>query len=114
MKLEIKTNGDLVVFDLCGSVDILDHSGFDSAMKKVFQQKKTKKILLDCTKLEYLSSSGLKSFIAAYQTAMEEGVLMAVCGVHGSVSYAFDVTGFGALLNICRDKEEALQFLKDS
>ena len=112
MKIEIKREEDVVVFHLQGSVEILSYSGLESEIKKFFQGN-DKKLLLDCTHLVYISSTGLRVFMTAYKQAMEHGVLMAVCGLQDTVKYVFDVTGFGELLNICANKEEAMQFMKD-
>ncbi len=112
MKLQSRKEGDVVVFDLYGSVEILNYSGFESAIKEFFQGE-DKKLLLDCSNLIYVSSTGLRVFMTAYKQALEKGVLLVVCGLQDSVNYVFDVTGFGKLLNICPSKDEAFSFLED-
>ena len=112
MRIEAKKIDDVVIFELQGSVEILNYSGFESSIKTFFCGEE-KKLLLDCSNLVYISSSGLRVFMTAYKQAMENGVLMVVCGLQDTVRYVFDVTGFGELLNVCTDEEEALQFMKD-
>lgn len=113
MKLETKKVEDVMVFSLHGSVEILNYSGFESAIKRFFQEEEAKKMLLDCSELNYLSSTGLRIFMTAYKEALENGVLMVVCNLQDTVNYVFDVTGFKDLLNVCQNEEEAMSFLKD-
>lgn len=70
-------------------------------------------MLLDCSNLAYVSSTGLRVFMTAYKQSLENGVLLAVCGLKDSVNYVFDVTGFRQLLNVYNNKEEAMEFMKD-
>ena len=112
MRIDITKEEDVVIISLQGSVEILNYSGLESEIKKFFQGE-DKKLLLDCTNLVYISSTGLRAFMTAYKQAMEYGVLMTVSGLQDTVKYVFDVTGFSELLNICATKEEAMQFLKD-
>lgn len=114
MKIVAKKIEDVAVYELHGSVEILNYSGFESTIKTFFKEGKTKKILLDCSKLEYLSSTGLRIFMTAYKQSMENGVLMVVCGLQGAVSYVFDVTGFSQLLNVSLNINEALKYMKDT
>lgn len=113
MKVETKKEGDVVIFSLHGSVEILDYSDFASNINKFFEEESSKKVVLDCTKLSYVSSTGLRVFMTAYKKALENGVLMVVCGLQDTVNYVFDVTGFKDVLNVCHDKQDAMQFLED-
>ncbi len=112
MKVKNNKEGDVVMLHLQGSMEILNYSAFDSAIKEFFKGEE-KKLLLDCSDLVYISSSGLRIFMTAYKQALENGVLMVVCGLQDSVNYVFDVTGFNKLLNICMTRKEAIEFLKD-
>lgn len=113
MKVETKKEGDVVVFSLHGSVRMPGYSVFPSNMKKLLKNEASKKIILDCAKLNYINSTGLEGFITVYKHALENEVMMVVCGLQDTVSYVFDVTGFKDLINVCQNKEEAIRLLND-
>jgi anti-anti-sigma factor len=53
-----------------------------------------KDIIIDCTKLEYISSAGLRIFLGILQNAQEKGVHVYIKGVNDTVNDVFTITGF--------------------
>ncbi len=58
-----------------------------------------KELVFDMSKLEYISSAGLRVFLAAQQTMNSKGT-MTVCGSNEALMEIFEVTGFVDILNI--------------
>ena len=56
-------------------------------------------LILDFTKLEYLSSAGLRVLLAA-QKIMNKHGKMVIRGVNDVISEVFEVTGFADILTI--------------
>ena len=57
-------------------------------------------IILDCTKLEYISSSGLRLFLNVLKNAKPKGVHVYVTGMNASIRSVFTMTGFMNLFEI--------------
>ena len=57
-------------------------------------------IILDCTDLEYISSSGLRIFIGILKNARAKGGQVTVKNINEEISKVFQMTGFNKLFNI--------------
>ena len=57
------------------------------------------KLVLDFSKLEYISSAGLRVLLATYKTMASKGG-MVITGVNEVVTEIFDITGFSDVLDI--------------
>lgn len=53
-----------------------------------------KNIVLDCTKLEYISSSGLRLFLSVLKNAKAKGNHVYITGVSNDIRNVFAMTGF--------------------
>jgi anti-sigma B factor antagonist len=56
-----------------------------------------KNIVLDCTKMEFISSSGLRLFLAIRKQALADGGNVTIKGASQDVKQVFTITGFTAL-----------------
>lgn len=57
-------------------------------------------IILDCTDLEYISSSGLRIFIGILKNAKANGGQVTVKNINEEISKVFQMTGFNKLFTI--------------
>ena len=53
-----------------------------------------KNIIIDCTDLAYISSAGLRIFLAILQTTKDKGGHVYIKGINDSVRAIFTITGF--------------------
>ena len=51
-------------------------------------------IILDCTKLDYISSSGLRIFLAILKNAKSKGSHVYIQGINDDIRNVFAMTGF--------------------
>lgn len=51
-------------------------------------------IILDCTKLEYISSSGLRLFLGVLKNAKAKGSKVFIKGINDDIRNVFAMTGF--------------------
>ena len=58
------------------------------------------KLTLDCEKLDYISSAGLRVLLTFLQELEEQGKTMELCHVNDIIRDVFDVTGFLDILTI--------------
>ncbi|MCR4852245.1 MAG: STAS domain-containing protein [Prevotella sp.] len=57
-------------------------------------------IILDCSQLEYISSSGLRLFLGLLKTAKQKGSQVTIKGLNNGIRQVFDEIGFTRLFNI--------------
>ena len=66
-----------------------------------------KKILIDCSALEYISSAGLGVFMSYIEEFKDKGIHMVLFGLKEKVANTFGILGLAELLQICANKPEA-------
>jgi anti-sigma B factor antagonist len=91
-------NGVLIV-TLEGSLDTLTSPGFDKDLEEILPT--VKGLTLDFEKLEYISSAGLRTLLAAQQY-MEDNNYPNVKVLHlnANIREVFELTGFDEMLDI--------------
>lgn len=72
-----------------------------------------KKILVDCSSLEYISSAGLGVFMSYIEEFKDKKISMVMFGLNEKVANNFSILGLADLLHICTTKEEAKQLVNE-
>lgn len=57
-------------------------------------------VVVDCTGMEYICSSGLRFFLKLYQDTAAKGCRMVIKNLHPLVKGVFDMSGFSHIFNI--------------
>ncbi len=70
-----------------------------------------KKILIDCSALEYISSAGLGVFMSYIEEFKDKGIHMVLYGLKEKVANTFSILGLADLLQICANKPEAKKLI---
>lgn len=99
-----------------GTVTIVRVSGrVDSAGAERFQQQleaaastATERVMLDCTKLDHITSAGLRSLLVVAREVKRAGRVFVVFGLTPQVAEVFKVTGFQAMIPTRVSEAEAL------
>lgn len=100
MKVDIKTNenGGMTAF-LDGRLDTTSVPMCEKDMALVFNNA-DKEIIIDCTKLEYISSSGLRLFLSLRKNVEDKNSKLTLVHVNDSILNVFKITGFAQLFDI--------------
>lgn len=56
-------------------------------------------VILDCSKLDYISSSGLRLFLGLLKVARSKGSKVSIAGMNDSLRQVFAMTGFTHLFD---------------
>jgi len=65
-------------------------------------------VIIDCARLEYVSSAGLRVFLLAARTAQRTERSLALCALTPAVREVFEVSGFSRLVAVHADRATAL------
>ena len=90
------TDGFHTVITLAGRLDTVNASDFEKALVPVLAGN-MKEVTLDCTHLDYISSSGLRHFLTLQKAANAKKGKLTVRGMKPQIKEIFDMTGFSAL-----------------
>lgn len=93
MNVTIQEQDGSMVASLVGSLDTAAAAEAEKAMSPLYDVE-GKNIILDCTELTYISSSGLRIFLGILQNAQEKGGHVFIKGINDKVRSIFTITGF--------------------
>ncbi len=99
MKTEIIDNGKQVIAKFSGRLDTAAAVQIAEDVKPLMD-KADKEISLDCTELEYISSSGLRIFLGIRKEAAAHGSKVIVRNINADIRQVFMMTGFVSLFEI--------------
>ena len=99
MEININTQGNETVAALSGRLDTLASQEL-AAQFETLQEKANGTVVLDCSKLEYISSSGLRLFLTLRKAAAAKGGKVVVRSLNADVRNVFMITGFLNLFEI--------------
>jgi anti-sigma B factor antagonist len=93
MKTTIKEENNNLVMYLEGRLDTSAAPQVEKEMKPLYECA-GHDIILDCTRLEYISSSGLRLFLGLLKAAKPKGSHVFISGMNNDLRQVFAMTGF--------------------
>ena len=97
MTIEKKQNGSALEIALEGRLDTMTSPELENELKNALPGVES--LTLDFSKLDYISSAGLRVLLSAHKTMSAKGG-MKVTHVNEVVQEVFEVTGFADILTI--------------
>jgi anti-sigma B factor antagonist len=93
MKTTIEENGGVQVVTFEGRLDTAASAQTEKDLQSL-DYESGQDIILDCSHLEYISSSGLRLFLGVLKNAKEKGIHVYIKGITDDVRSVFAMTGF--------------------
>ncbi len=112
MALEVKVIEveDVVVIKLIGNLDTNTAPEAEIVING-WLQKDTKKMVVDLEEAKYVSSAGLRVFLATAKKMTAAGGAVIFCSPNEVVKEILDISGFSTILNIKGSQQEAIDEL---
>ncbi|MBR0309432.1 MAG: STAS domain-containing protein [Paludibacteraceae bacterium] len=99
MTTTIQEDGNQLIATLAGRLDTAAAVATAEAVKPLLEAQ-GKEIILDCSGLEYISSSGLRIFLSIRKEAAAHGSKVIVRSINADIRQVFMMTGFISLFEI--------------
>ena len=99
MTTTIESNGDQLIAKFSGRLDTAAAVQTAEEVKPLLEAA-NKEIILDCTDLQYISSSGLRIFLSVRKEAAAHGSKVIVRNINSDIRQVFVMTGFVSLFEI--------------
>jgi anti-sigma B factor antagonist len=99
MDTKIQEHGNQIVASFIGRLDTAAAVSTTEAVKPLLEAQ-NKEIILDCSQLEYISSSGLRIFLSIRKEAAANGSKVIVRSINADIRQVFMMTGFISLFEI--------------
>ncbi|MEX2336851.1 MAG: STAS domain-containing protein [Fulvivirga sp.] len=101
---------DYELITIVGEVDASSSIALDNIISEAVESG-TKKILVNCTSLEYISSAGLGVFMSYIEAFKQNHISIIIYGLNDKVANVFQILGLDQLMEIKGTKEEAIAAL---
>lgn len=106
MKLTSEKENDHFVIEVDGDLDASSCIILDKSISEAVS-KGEKKIIVDCSRLNYISSAGLGVFMSYLQDFENNKISLVLCNLSDKVKSVFQILGLDQLIKIVNTREEA-------
>lgn len=96
MEILITNNDGETTITLIGRIDTANSTEFDAAIAPIVASDMSN-VVLDCEKLSYISSSGLRIFLTLQKTALAKKGHLRIRNMNSEIKNVFNMTGFSKL-----------------
>jgi anti-sigma B factor antagonist len=107
MEISVKPLKHIDIVSVAGRVDSATAPEFDNAMKGLLERGR-KKIVLDFTDLDYISSAGLRAMLSALKSAKNSGGNVVLYKTNDRIRDTLTLVGFQTLFLQFEDLVEAV------
>jgi anti-sigma B factor antagonist len=108
MEITERQQGDVSIFSLSGRLDSNTSPDFEKRLSEVIRQG-TRRLVVDCGALDYISSAGLRVILKATKDIKRAEGRFVLCAMKDYVREVFEIAGFDTFLPIFTSLEDALQ-----
>lgn len=101
--LNLIDQGDHYLIELIGDLDIYNNKKFKEKLADIYEEL-DKDIVVDCSRLEYIDSTGLGSFISLLKLTRDEEKEITVKNLKKNIKKVFKITDLDKLFNLGDDE----------
>lgn len=106
MKIYSSKENQYRIVEIEGDLDASSAILVDNELESAFKEN-DKNILIDCEKLEYISSAGLGVFMSYIDDFKKENISLVLYNVSDKIKNVFEILGLDNLIRIADSKESA-------
>jgi anti-anti-sigma factor len=110
MNITVSKENDFSIVRVEGRVDISTAKVFEAQMNALIEAGCIE-MIVDCSDLVYISSSGLKVLIALQRQLASSQGKITLCSLQPGIAKIFEISGFGSIFPIFTDTETARRAL---
>lgn len=107
MELVENKQGNILILELVGRLDTTNYTGVENKIMALLDAGE-RNFLLQCEKLEYISSSGLRVLLALLKRLGQNNGKLVLCCLNESITEIFEIAGFSSIFAIEKTLEGAL------
>lgn len=107
MQVSTRTQGDVTIVAIAGSLDSTTSPAAQQALDAIVKAG-AKKLAVDFSTLDYVSSAGLRVLLGTAKQVKAAGGALRMFGLNQSVREVFEISGFASILPVFPGEAEAL------
>lgn len=110
MEISTRTRDDIIIAAIAGSLDSNTSAEAQQSLDAVLAGG-ARKVAIDFTALDYISSAGLRVLLGVAKQLKASGGTLRTFGLNDSVREVFDISGFSAILSVFPTESDAMKGL---
>ncbi|MDX9783005.1 MAG: STAS domain-containing protein [Bacteroidales bacterium] len=99
MNIASQVTPERIIISVEGRIDTTNYGEFESGVNKILENF-TPEVVMDCSALSYISSSGLRIFLTIHKKMMGTGGKLILKSLQPSIREIFDISGFSSIFTI--------------
>ena len=108
MDIATRTENDVTLVAFRGHLDSKTSPQAQQALDGILADG-VRKLVIDFTALDYISSAGLRVLLATAKRASGAGGALRLFGLNETVREVFDISGFSTIFTVCATEADALE-----
>ncbi len=108
MEISTRVENEIYIVDIVGNLDTNTSPEAENQLTQLMDQG-VKKIVINFDKLDFITSAGLRVFLAASKRIKSEEGDIRICNLNETVQEVFDISGFSTILNVFGSLEQTLE-----
>ena len=108
MELTEKNTDKCMIIGIKGRLDTINYSILEKRLMELID-KNTSKILVNCSQMDYVSSSGLRILLMALKRITMLKGKFVLCSLQENIREIFEISGFTTIFEIYPNENEALR-----
>tara|TARA_B100000609_G_C16856368_1_gene252896 strand:+ start:117 stop:443 length:327 start_codon:yes stop_codon:yes gene_type:complete len=108
MDLQVEKNGIFQVIKFAGRLDTTSSEETKMKIEEIIASGE-KQLVIDCSQLDYISSTGLRVFLSALKKLNNSDGSLRITGLQENIKQIFDISGFTKLFQIYPDLDSAVK-----
>ena len=108
MNIHEERNDGVLILGLEGRLDAISSKIFEEKALATIDAGETR-LVIDLSRLDYVSSAGLRVFLLASKRLNPAGGKLVLCSLQEPVKEVFEIVGFYSILAIVGSRDEALK-----
>ena len=107
MELKEEKTDNCSIVSISGRLDTTTYGMLEKMLNEMIDRPQGK-ILLECSEMDYVSSSGLRVFLMALKKISQMKGRFIICGLQENIREIFEISGFTKVFDIYNTAGEAI------
>jgi anti-anti-sigma factor len=108
MEINEHKTDQCVIIGITGRLDTTNYTLLEKKFMDLIDSNQDK-ILVECSKMDYISSSGLRILLMGLKKITSMKGKFALCGLQENIYEIFEISGFTSIFDIHSSREDALK-----
>lgn len=108
MEITERKMDNVTVIGIAGRLDTTNYSILEKKLMDMIANQQDR-IIVECSKMDYVSSSGLRILLMALKKITQSRGKFVLCGLQENIREIFEISGFTNIFEIYAGEEESLK-----